>query len=247
MGHLAENIMSVALAMPEGSMMSAKDFLNLGSSAAINNTLSRLAHDGRLLRVSRGAYVRLHQGRFGVRPPSTESVLQSIEARRGETVVAHGAAEANALGLTTQVPIREVFFTSGPSRTLHLGSRCVELKHGSRWQLLLGTRPAGQVIRALSWLGPEAAPAALEQLHSRLPEAEWKAVCGARDALPSWLAQLISIGVCRLSDEAEKRTREGLADVDAGRVVDQQMVEAWAASLSSDVPLSVPGLNQGGE
>lgn len=55
MGHLAENIMSVALAMPEGSMMSAKDFLNLGPSAAINNTLSRLAQDGRLLRADFGA------------------------------------------------------------------------------------------------------------------------------------------------------------------------------------------------
>jgi hypothetical protein len=43
-------------------------------------------------------------------------------------VVANGAAEANALGLTTQVPTREVFFTSGASRTLQLGSRCVELR-----------------------------------------------------------------------------------------------------------------------
>lgn len=30
-------------------------------------------------------------------------------------------------------------------------------------------------------------------------------------------------------DEAEERTREGLADVDAGRIVDHQLVEAWAA------------------
>lgn len=247
MSHLAENIMSVAQAMPEGSMMSAKDFLDLGSSAAINNTLSRLTQGGRLLRVSHGVYVCPVQGRFGVRPPSTESVLQSIEARCGETVMAYGAAEANALGLTTQVPIQEVFLTSGPSRTLHLGSRCVELKHGNRWQLLLGTRPAGQVIRALAWLGPDAAPAALKQLHSRLPGAEWEAVCGARAALPTWLAKLISIGVCRVSDEAEERTREGLTDVDARRVVDHQLVEAWAASLSDDVPLPVPGLNQGGE
>jgi len=76
---------------------------------------------------------------------------------------------------------------------------------------------------------------------------EWEAVCGARAALPTWLAKLISIGVCRVSDEAEERTREGLTDVDARRVVDHQLVEAWAASLSDDVPLPVPGLNQGGE
>jgi len=192
MSHLAENIMSVAQALPEGGMLSPKEFLHLGARAEIKKTLSRLAQEGKLLRVSHGAYVRPHQGRFGVRPPSTESVLQGIEASCGETVVAHGAAEANALGLTTQVPIQEVFLTSGASRTLHFGSRCVELKHGSRWQLLLGKRPAGQVIRALACLGPEAAPAALKELHSRLPEAEWEAVCGARAALPSWVAKVVS-------------------------------------------------------
>ncbi len=119
-------------------------------------------------------------------------MVQAIEASCGETVVANGAAEANALGLTTQVPTREVFLTSGASRTLHLGSRCVELKHASRWQLLLGKRPAGQVIRALSWLGPQEAPAALKQLHGKLPESEWEAVRGARAALPSWMAKVVS-------------------------------------------------------
>ena len=85
-----------------------------------------------------------------------------------------------------------MFFTSGASRTLQLGSRCVELKHGNRWQLLLGKRPAGKLIRALSWLGPEAAPAALKQLRSRLPESEWEAVHSVRAALPSWMAKVVS-------------------------------------------------------
>jgi len=45
---------------------------------------------------------------------------------------------------------------------------------------LLGKRPAGKLIRALSWLGPEAAPAALKQLRAKLPEPEWAAVRRAR-------------------------------------------------------------------
>jgi hypothetical protein len=192
MSHLAENILSAAQALPEGSLLSPKEFLHLGSRAAIDKTLSRLAQEGKLMRVSRGAYVAPHQGRFGVRPPSTESVVQAIEANCGETVVANGAAEANALGLTTQMPTREVFFTSGPSRTLLLGNRCVELKHGNRWQLLLGKRPAGRAIRALSWLGPEAAPAALKQLRTKLPESEWEAVRSVRAMLPSWMAKVVS-------------------------------------------------------
>ena len=48
------------------------------------------------------------------------------------------------------------------------------------------------MIRALSWLGPEAAPAALKQLRPKLPESEWEAVRGARAALPSWMAKVVS-------------------------------------------------------
>ncbi len=51
---------------------------------------------------------------------------------------------------------------------------------------------AGKVIRALSWLGAEAAPAALEQLRSTLPESEWDAVRSARAMLPSWMAKVVS-------------------------------------------------------
>ena len=191
MSHLAENILSTAQTMPEGGLLSPKEFLHLGSRAAIDKTLSRLAQEEKLIRVSRGVYVAPHHGRFGSRPPSTESVVQAIE-NCGETVVASGAAEANSLGLTTQVPTREVFITSGVSRTLHLGNRCVELKHGNRWQLLLGKRHAGKVIRALSWVGPEAAPEALKQLRSKMPESEWEAVRGARAMLPSWMAKVVS-------------------------------------------------------
>ena len=35
-------------------------------------------------------------------------------------------------------------------------------------------------------------------------------------------------------------TDEILADVDAGRVIDHQAVQAWADSLSTDTPLPVP-------
>lgn len=192
MSHLAESILSAARAMPEGGLLSPKEFLHLGARAAIDKTLSRLAQEGALLRVSRGAYALPVAGRFGSRPPSTESIVESIESTYGESIVASGAAEANALGLTTQVPTREVFLTSGPTRKLHLGNRSVELKHGSRWQLALGKRPAGKAIRALSWLGPEQASAALHILYTKLPAEEWAALQAIRAALPGWMARAVS-------------------------------------------------------
>lgn len=192
MSYLSENILSTVRALPEGSLISPEEFLHLASRSAVDKTLSRLTQEGKLIRVSQEAYVAPHQGRFGSRPPSTESVVHAIEATGRETVVANGAAEANALGLTTQVPTREVFFTSGRSRKLQLGNRCIELKHGNRWQLLLGKRPSGMAIRALGWLGPEMAESVLVQIKANLPEAEWQAILGVRDLLPSWMARLVS-------------------------------------------------------
>lgn len=142
MNHLPESILSAAQAQPEGSLLSARAFLHLASRTAVNQALTRLTRKGKLMRVARGIYVTPVFSRFGARPPSTDAVIKAIESTSGEVIVANGAAEANALGLTSQVPIREVFLTSGRSRELQLGNRSVELKHGHRWQLVIRGKPA---------------------------------------------------------------------------------------------------------
>jgi len=114
--------------------------------------------------------------RFGVRPPSTQALIAAISSGNGEVVL-----------LT-----REIFLTSGRSRVLQLGHRTVELKHGNSWQLLLGKRPAGMAVRALSWLGPEQAPSALKILQTKLSPTKWEALWAARAALPSWMARAVS-------------------------------------------------------
>ena len=192
MSHLTESIVSAVHALPEGGMVSPKQFLHLASRAAVDQALARLAREGKLLRIGRGSYAVSLEGRFGPRPPSTEAIIAAIEAGSGEIIVASGAAEANALGLTTQMPIREVFLTSGPSRVLHLGKRAVELKHGSRWKLVLGKRPAGMAIRALAWLGPDRASSVIGDLQMQLPDEEWQAIQAVRSALPSWMARIVS-------------------------------------------------------
>lgn len=202
MSQLAQSILSAAQALPEGSLLSPKEFLHLASRAAVDQTLTRLVKEGQLLRVGRGVYALPIQSRFGVRPPDTQSVVQAMESASGEVIVASGAAEANALGLTTQVPVREVFLTSGRSRTLQLGNRSVELQHASRWLLALGRRPAGRAIRALSWLGPEHGSTALKTLHAQLTAEEWGAMRSARSMLPSWMARAVSEASEGLSESA---------------------------------------------
>ena len=188
---LPESILLHAQSLPEGGVLSPKEFLHLGSRAAVDQALCRLAKQGKLLRVARGTYVTPVSSRFGTRAPSPEKVVDALAAQSGEIIVPHGANAANALGLTQQVPIRETYLTSGRTRRLKLGRSEVMVKHAPRWMLALGGRPAGAAVRALAWIGPAHAGGSLANLRRTLPPAEWQALASARATLPSWMARAI--------------------------------------------------------
>ena len=118
MSTVTERILSQAKTLPEGALISAKELLHLGSRAAVDQALKRLEQRKELMRLSRGLYVRPVETRFGTRAPAAEKVVASIVASHAETVVNHGAAAANVLGLTTQVPTKLVYLTSGRNRRL---------------------------------------------------------------------------------------------------------------------------------
>lgn len=52
-----------------------------------------------------------------------------------------------------------------------------------------------------------------------------------KQALSAWIGQ---------EEERSRLTREALVDVEEGRVIDHQSVQAWADSLDSDKPRDLP-------
>lgn len=52
-----------------------------------------------------------------------------------------------------------------------------------------------------------------------------------KQALSAWIAQ---------EEERDRLTQEALAEVDVGRVIDHQALQAWAGSLGTDQALPVP-------
>jgi hypothetical protein len=190
MTRLSTQILEETKNLPEGAPIAAKALLHLGKRAAVDQALSRLAVRGKLLRARRGMYLRPVESRFGTRPPSVEKVVEAV--RNSETIVSSGAAAANRLGLTTQVPVRQVYLTSGPSRQLRLGKQIVELKHAPHWQLALAGSRAGEVLRALAWVGPHAAKKALRTLQKSLTPEEIGKLKTVASSLPTWLAPSIS-------------------------------------------------------
>jgi hypothetical protein len=197
MSTLPRSILLHAESLPEGGLMSPKEFLHLASRAAVDQAFSRLTKDGKLLRVGRGIYVKPVSSRFGTRAPAPQKVVQSIAVQSGELVVPHGANAANSLGLTQQVPIREVYLTSGRSRKLKLGRSEVTVRHAPGWMLALGSGEAGAAVRALAWMGPTHVRKSLATLRRTLPSAQWQALLAGRAGLPSWMARAIGEAAAR--------------------------------------------------
>lgn len=192
MSALSIAILSTAETMPEGWVVSPKDFLHVGSRFAVDQTFTRLTRDGKILRISRGIYVLPIKNEFGSRFPTNESVIKSIEARSGECIVESDATSANILGVTPNKSDVNILTTSGSSRTLRIGDRSIELKHGNRCQLAFGKRPVGMAVRALLWIKPDRVADSLELIHEKLDANEWSILHSSRSILPSWMACAVS-------------------------------------------------------
>jgi hypothetical protein len=193
MAVLSEQILEAAGKRPQGSLLAAKQFLGLGSRAAVDQALRRLATRGKLVKITRGRYALPITSRFGSRPPAPELVIAQLNREGAQQLVSSGAAAANALGLTTQMPVQQTFLARTRSQKRYVfGKQQVTIRPAASCNFLLPDRPAGQAIRALTWLGPDQASAALPTLRRVLPPAEWDALLSVRAELPLWLAQLLS-------------------------------------------------------
>jgi hypothetical protein len=193
MAVLSEQILEAAGKRPEGSLLAAKQFLALGKRDAVDQALRRLAARGQLVKITRGRYALPVRSRFGTRPPSPEVVIAQFNQEGGQQLVSSGAAAANALGLTTQMPAVQTYLSRSRSQKRYVfGKQQVTIRPAAAWNFLLPDRPAGQAIRALTWLGPDQASASLPQLRTVLPPQEWEALLSVRAELPQWLAELLS-------------------------------------------------------
>lgn len=66
------------------------------------------------------------------------------------------------------------------------------------------------------------------------------AVAARLERSRGWVMKQALAAWVDLEEERHRMTLEALADVDAGRVIDHQAIQAWADSLGTDKPLPPP-------
>jgi predicted transcriptional regulator of viral defense system len=141
-----------------GWVFTPREFAALGSRTAIDQALSRLQRAGKIRRLARGIYEypRVHP-KIGILSPPPEAVAKAMAARTGSRILVSGPSALNLLGLSTQVPIQNLFLTEGPSKTVQIGRQTITLKHAAPSKLLGAGTEAGTILQAVRSYGQKRA------------------------------------------------------------------------------------------
>jgi hypothetical protein len=179
-------------AIPIGKPFTNKLFLKHGSRASVDQALSRLVKSEKLERITNGVYVRPKNNRYvGVVMPALSEVAEVIAKSNGETIQVHGAEAARQFNLTTQVPAKLIFYTSGSTREVTVGKLKLGFIHAARRKLQFSGTRIGLALSALWFLGKEGInESAVKVVCSKLEVNELNQLRNAE--LPAWLAERLN-------------------------------------------------------
>ena len=171
---LTERILAYARRRPKATPLQAKRLLRLESHPAVSRALSRLSGRDDLFRIAPGVYILPMEGRFGKYSPSIYDIVNALAKQEGFLVSRTGADAANALGLSTQVPMKEIFLTTGKPLRLSFRKHRVEQRPAPPWwKVALGDSKAGRAIRAIDdLLGHESVKRSVKKLKGVLDDAD---------------------------------------------------------------------------
>lgn len=200
MSAVADKIIKRVRGKGRGWAFTPKDFLDLGTRASIDMALTRLVQADQIRRIGRGLYdyPKLHD-KLGALTPDADSIAQAVATQSGGKLSASGAQSANRLGISTQVPAKASYATSGQTRVKKVAGRTIALKR-SRAPILDDASPdANAVLQLLAHVGKANIDDDLiHRLASQLDDRDLKALRKAQPLMPGWMSDaVLKIGLVR--------------------------------------------------
>ena len=175
------------------SLIFASDFAEYNQDY-IGDLLAAYMKEGKLVRLANGVYLKTTVTRFGPVYPSPTEIVEAIARRDHAQVLMSGLAAENYFGLSTQVPMKVVFLTSGSARKLTVGNTEIEFKRGVPRNFAFKDRTMATLCLALKSIGnghvTEAQRAVLKRFLSEYMKEH--AVNEDIKLMPQWIQRLLN-------------------------------------------------------
>ena len=179
-------------ALPEDSVLFRSDFPEYHSEF-VGGTLAELTQEGMLVKLAQGIYAKPRRSRFGLVLPSVDKIAQAIAARDNAEVLPSGMTALNVLGLSTQVPMKYSYLTTGSERIIKLENQEIRLKRGVPKNFCYETKLIALLVQALKTLKQqnvgEEELQVIRNLISREPDRS--ALAKDVDMMPVWMKRIV--------------------------------------------------------
>ena len=179
-------------ALPEDSVLFRSDFPEYHSEF-VGGTLAELTQEGMLVKLAQGVYAKPRRSRFGLVLPSVDKIVQAIAARDNAEVLPSGMTALNMLGLSTQVPMKYSYLTTGSERIIKLENQEIRLKRGVPKNFCYETKLIALLVQALKTLKQqnvgEEELQVIRNLISREPDRS--ALAKDVDMMPVWMKRIV--------------------------------------------------------
>ncbi len=136
-----------------GWVFSHVDFTEVGNLATVERILSRLLEEEKISRIRRGLYYIPELSRWGEVPPAQSEVVKALSRSMNTDFLLDGANALHKLGLTNQIPMKQVYLTDKQINTISIGKVSIEFRKVSPKKLSGSNNRAGVYLSAIEYLG----------------------------------------------------------------------------------------------
>jgi len=140
-----------------GWVFTQMDFNSLGNMPTVERVLSRLVMSGEIKRIRRGIYYISENSRWGEVPPLQSNIIKALSRSMNTDFTPDGANALYQLGLTQQVPMKQVYLTDKQITTISIGKTNIEFKKVSSKKLSGAKSGVSVYLSAIEYLGKEEA------------------------------------------------------------------------------------------
>jgi hypothetical protein len=138
-----------------GQIFFNEDFRDKGTGEAVKVALHRLVKRNVLQRIARGIYAKPYYSELIEKEvtPGADEVAKAVALRDKARIIPTGVYALNALGLSTQVPMKLVYLTDAAPRKMRIGKATILFKRTTAKNLSYQSELCMLVVQALKEIG----------------------------------------------------------------------------------------------
>lgn len=137
------------------NVFTVNDIIDMGSYDNLRKVLERMVKAGTIRRLIRGVYdIPKYNKTFNMlTPPSLDEIAKALARNFNWDIYPSGNYALNLLGISTQIPSKYIYISSGPNRKYEYEGNTIIFKHASLKETNSFSYKTNIVIQAFKELG----------------------------------------------------------------------------------------------